>query len=79
MVDQGQFKNLLVRYRMLEHLSLTAYDNVYCFTGSSTTIADEEIIRQYMKESDVSSLTTVVPKSRGAFGRNPIQLPASDT
>ncbi len=78
MVDEGQFKNLLVRYRMLEHLSLTMCGNLYYFAGSETPIADEEIIRQYMKESAVSALTTVVLKSRGAFGRNPVQLPASD-
>ena len=78
MVDEGQFKNLLVRYRMLEHLPLSMRGNLYFLAGSKISISDEETIRQYTKESDVSLLKTVVPKSRGAFGRNDIQLPSSD-
>ena len=78
MVDDGQFKNLLVRYRMFEHLPLTAREGLYYFSGTTTAIADQATIEQYTKESDVSIFTYVVPKSRGAFGRNPIELPSSD-
>ena len=78
MVDEGQFKNLLVRYRMLEHLPLTAAGGLYYFVGTTTAIADETIIRQYTKESDISMVETLVLNSRGAFGRNPVVLPPTD-
>lgn len=75
MVDDGQFKNLLIRYRMLEHLPLSLENGIYCAAGTKLPLATDEIIRQYIRESEQPSTKSVSPDGRGAFGRNPIVLP----
>lgn len=68
MVDDGQFKNLLVRYRMLEHIPLKVANDFYCFAGNKTPLADEKAIQQYIEESSIQAKDI---SKNGAFGRNP--------
>jgi hypothetical protein len=73
MVDAGEFKNLLVRYRMLEHLPLERKGDFFRAAGNDLVLADEGSITDYLNEMPTPSST--VKKYRGAFGTNPVQLP----
>jgi len=70
MVDQGQFRALLVRYRMLEHLPLTHDGNEYVLTTPvyRVVLADAQSIQQYLVEPQAAAVKKVY---RGAFGSNP--------
>lgn len=73
MVDEGQFRNLLVRYRMLEHLPLECNDAYFLAAGNGLVLADALIINEYLHEVPISELKE--QKYRGAFGTNTVQLP----
>jgi len=70
MVDEGQFRNLLVRYRMLEHLPLTKAGDQYVRSdgGYRVVLADASSIGQYKAERRIANVTE---KLHGAFGTNP--------
>ena len=72
MVDQGQFRNLLIRYKILEHAPIQLKDEVYVITSRELAIADKNTISQYLKEIPIA--LTVENNNRGAFGSNPINL-----
>ena len=70
MVDQGEFRGLMVRYRMLEHAPLKKIGQEYLHAGMKqrVVLADESAMGQYMSEPQVPAK----PKRyRGAFGSNP--------
>jgi hypothetical protein len=71
-VDRGEFRNLIVRYRMLEHLPLTLVNGIYR-TSTGLPLANAEMIDQYLRE--IPLLMQVAPVSRGAFGKNSVELP----
>ncbi len=56
MVDDGEFRALLVRYRMLEHIPLKRNGTDYLYTGQKddVVLADEQSIQQYLTESTIS-------------------------
>lgn len=68
-VDHGEFKNLLIRYKMLEHLPMEMRDNHWYFPGVFAPIADADMVSQYLtaKKMDVVERPVV----HGAFGTNP--------
>ncbi|WLI89027.1 putative phage abortive infection protein [Massilia sp. R2A-15] len=69
MVDHGEFKRLLIKYRFLEHIPLERKGTNYSYSGNGRTIASPEMISQYVMDSgDRAGL----PSERiSAFGRNP--------
>ncbi len=71
-VDDGQFRQLLVRYRMLEHLPLKLSDGVYLAGRTSLAVADEVSICEYLESDEGRAEQSPY---RGAFGRNPVRLP----
>ena len=73
MVDGGQFKNLLVRYRMLEHLPLRVQNGMFRATGNDLVLADVNSVSYYLAESPTEVGRT--QRLRGAFGTNPVPLP----
>ncbi|OGA57253.1 MAG: hypothetical protein A2710_24340 [Burkholderiales bacterium RIFCSPHIGHO2_01_FULL_64_960] len=73
MVDGGQFRNLIVRYRMLEHLPLRFQDDMFRTTSNDLAIADLHTISYYMTEHPAQ--VELPRKLRGAFGTNPVPLP----
>jgi hypothetical protein len=73
MVDQGQFKNLLIRYKILEHAPIQLKDGIYYITSRELAIADLNSITQYLKEKPI--VPTTGNNNRGAFGSNPVHLP----
>jgi hypothetical protein len=77
-VDEGQFRNLLIRYHMLEHLPLKKVDGSYVAGREELPVADEDSILEYLTPRSVPADSQ--RRLRGAFGRNPVVLPndASD-
>jgi hypothetical protein len=69
-VDQGEFRALLVRYRMLEHAPLKKVGEEYLHSGKSerVVLADALSIKQYLSEPVIPSER---PRYKGAFGANP--------
>lgn len=70
MVDQGEFRLLLVRYRMLEHVPLKKVGQDYVHAGNqrSVVLADQRAMGQYMLGQPIQAS----PKRfKGAFGTNP--------
>ncbi|MEJ5991959.1 putative phage abortive infection protein [Ramlibacter sp. PS3R-8] len=68
MVDEGQFRNLLVRYRMLEHLPLKRDQTTYVAVEEDLPLADEATIRTFLDYTSPQPTAKIV---RGAFGTNP--------
>lgn len=66
-VDDGQFKNLLVKYRMLEHLPLKQTDNGVLIKGFDIHVSNDMLL-QYKSASKINE---TVRKDWGAFGKNP--------
>lgn len=70
-VDDGEFRALIVRYRLLEHIPLKKEGSDYLYTGQKgyVVLANDVSIRQYL-------VGPVVPPSarfyQGAFGTNPV-------
>lgn len=75
-VDQGQFRNLLVTYKMLEHLPLSLKDGVYRAGNRELPVADENTIVQFLKLTRIERVPAT--KGRGAFGNNPTTIPGID-
>lgn len=69
-VDNGEFKKLLILYRFLEHIPLEYKGGKYYDRGSGAEIADDGLVAQYFGEGN---LETGLHKeiSCGAFGKNP--------
>ena len=67
--DQGQFKNLLIEYAMLEHLPVENTKNGYLLAGSTCAIASDEMILQYGSKKDLG--INLKKYYGGAFGQNP--------
>jgi len=70
MVDHGEFRRLLVRYRMLEHVPLRRNGHEYLHAGMKehVVLSDDEALKQYLTEP---SVPPPKQKFRGAFGSNP--------
>lgn len=66
--DQGQFKNLIIKYEMLEHLPIEKTEKGYSLAGSSYAVADENMLLQYKTEKDLG--IELDKYYGGAFGRN---------
>lgn len=71
MVDQGQFRNLLVKYRMLEHLPYFQDGAIYKTREGGLVLGDLETMQQFLVETEIPSL---VSHPRGAFGANPVAI-----
>lgn len=69
-VDKGEFRALLVRYRMLEHAPLKKVGDEYLHSGKTeqVVLADALSIKQYLSEP---SLSNERRRYKGAFGSNP--------
>lgn len=68
-VDSGQFRTLLINYRMLEHIQLGKEDFRGNYTISSCVVYTvKENLMQYIEFSDDGSVI------RSAFGTNPIAI-----
>ncbi|MFA0307638.1 putative phage abortive infection protein [Vibrio splendidus] len=66
--DSGQFKNLIIRYQMLEHLPITQVNGGYALAGSRYPIASDEMFLEYKTIIEIPvSLTKTYG---GAFGNN---------
>jgi hypothetical protein len=70
MVDRGEFRVLLVRYRMLEHAPLKKDASDYLHAGMKqrVVLADEGAMKQYTAEPQVPAKPG---RYQGAFGSNP--------
>jgi Putative phage abortive infection protein len=68
LVDEGQFRNLLVKYRMLEHLPLRRVGSEYRARESDLPLADEGMISSFLQVKHLPPSTRPI---RGAFGTNP--------
>lgn len=66
--DSGQFKNLLVEFKMLEHLPIRKLKSGYSLAGSKTAIASEDMLAQFKNKKDIEPSTKKY--YGGAFGRN---------
>ena len=67
--DNGQFKNLLIEFQMLEHLPIKKRKNGFSLAGSKTAIASEDMLLQFKKKKVISASNKEY--YGGAFGRNP--------
>ena len=69
-VDDGEFRNLIVRCRLLEHIPLEKVGSEYLYTGQKghVVLADEASIQQYLTESAIRRSPRTY---QGAFGTNP--------
>lgn len=72
-VDQGQFRNLLITYRMLEHLPYELVDCVYRARDSGLIVGSLSSMQQFLIPTRIGSVTKML---RGAFGSNPVAIPA---
>jgi len=68
-VDQGEFKNLLIRYSMLEHLPLEKIENGYSIKGYNRAFLDENMLYEYKHEKKFGKLD-LNKYFGGAFGKN---------
>jgi len=68
-VDKGEFKNLLIRYSMLEHLPLEKIENGYTIRGYNRAFLDEKMLYQYKHEKKFGKLD-LNKYFGGAFGKN---------
>jgi biopolymer transport protein ExbD len=64
--DSGQFKNLLIKYRMLEHLSIKKKEDKYLL--SDKVVVSEEMVFQYLKEKELT--LNIKEYAGGAYGNN---------
>jgi len=69
MVDEGQFRLLLVRYRMLEHLPLLKVGDEYVYAAQNLTLAKNYSIGEFLA---MSTGVFTHRKNKGAFGTNPV-------
>ena len=67
--DNGQFKNLLIEFQMLEHLPIKKRKDGFSLAGSKTAIASEEMLSQFKKKKEITA--TNKEFYGGAFGKNP--------
>lgn len=68
MVDRGQFKNLLIRYRMLEHAPLVYLNGYYQAADIPFPIVEQSQVDQFIEEKLIPTSMGDIPK--GAFGTN---------
>jgi Putative phage abortive infection protein len=70
MVDHGEFRTLVVKYRMLEHIPFVRENDVYLHAGSPVhiVIADQSVVDQYLLPASQRRGNRVYT---GAFGTNP--------
>jgi len=68
-VDSGQFRALLIKYRMLEHLRLEKQEYGPCYIVSSCTVyAEKEDLLKYIQFDQEGSVVC------SAFGSNPVAV-----
>ena len=68
--DKGQFKNLVIRYAMLEHLPCRPVDSQFQVGGGGGIRVDKSMVLQYKREKTFKKID-LVKTYGGAFGRNP--------
>lgn len=66
--DDGQFKNLLIEFQMLEHLPISKTDGGYSLAGSKTPLASDEMFLQYKEKKNLD--IDIKKYYGGAFGHN---------
>lgn len=71
MVDNGKFKNLLIKYSILEHMPIERDENTqgYKIKGRSGIFFSNEMVIEYKEEKDLSGLD-FKKYFGGAFGEN---------
>lgn len=76
-VDQGQFKNLLISYNVLEHMPFELRGNAYYLVGSTKMIANDIMVKQYMNHNMLAdnSVFDQLGQKFGAFGMHPVFNP----
>jgi len=67
-VDQGQFRNLLIKYHILEHIPLVYRDGNYYAPDISAPFANKEHVEQYFEEKLI--IESAFEGNKGAFGKN---------
>ena len=67
--DSGQFKNLIIKYQMLEHLPIKIHDGGYSLAGTNCPVASDEMFLQY--KSEIIIPIDLTKTYGGAFGKNP--------
>lgn len=67
--DNGQFKNLLIEYAMLEHLPITKVNDSSYFLLANDINVSGEMIQQYKEKKEIESQGDE-EKYVGAFGKN---------
>jgi hypothetical protein len=67
--DKGQFKNLLIKYAMFEHLPCKLIDGRFQLDGSSRLMVDKSMVCQYKKVKKFATLD-LEKTFGGAFGKN---------
>ena len=72
MVDQGQFRNLLVRYRMLEHLPYYLDAGYYKARQSDLVLGDLQVMQSFQTQIKIGHPQQA---PSGAFGSNPVSIP----
>lgn len=69
--DRGQFKNLVIKYSMLEHLPVKKFDSHFQIGGEGrgTLRVDKAMMLQYRREKKLP-IIDLVKTYGGAFGKN---------
>ncbi len=68
MNDRGEFKNLLIKYKMFEHLNITKQNKNYILSG--IVKVSEEMVLQYFHRKKVGLELDLSRSAGGAFGKN---------
>lgn len=68
--DEGQFKNLIIKYQLFEHLPLKKIGKKYMLSNRITVTKD--MITQYLKEIPI--IEKDKQKENGAFGSNNLEI-----
>jgi len=67
-VDEGQFRNLVIRYRMLEHFPIYLQKGVFRAREENLALGDNATLAAFLEQVVVVKKNTAY---RGAFGSNP--------
>lgn len=68
MVDDGQFKNLVIEYKLLEHIPISKLGTQYAFTQFSNIQIEAQSLESYYKKKTIH--LSAKNLSVGAFGTN---------
>ena len=68
MNDRGEFKKLLIKYKIFEHLNITKQNKNYILSG--IVKVSEEMVLQYFHRKEVGLKLDLSKSAGGAFGKN---------